>query len=120
LRGVEVIPTRLPYNPSQLDERILHHVIVLTESYHCYRSSWEGLPEDFQQRAPDLRRLDYGRVGAIQAPPLKVIRAYIEDNDPGLRISKQKIADTLAMCGVRIPRRRPRAGSGRTLRRTAP
>jgi hypothetical protein len=106
LRAVEVKPTGL-HKPSALDEGILRHVIALTESWHCYRSIREGLPEDLQRQLPDLRALDYSRVRTIQAPPLKVIRGYIE-NDPQLRISNQKIADALARCGVRVPRRRPR------------
>jgi hypothetical protein len=114
LRAVEVIPTRLPYEPSDRDERILRHVISLTGSDHCYRSIREGLPEHLQPQVPDLRALDYSRVRTIQAPPLKVIKAYIEDHDPELRVSNQKIADALATFGVRVPRPRPRIVSGRT------
>jgi hypothetical protein len=113
LRAVEVIPTHLPYEPSQLDNRILRHVISLTGSNHCYRSIREGLPEHLQRQVPDLRALDYSRVRTIQAPPLKVIKAYIEDHDPTLRVSNQKIADTLAMYGIRVPRRRPRRAAAR-------
>jgi hypothetical protein len=110
LRAVEVIRTHLPYRPSDLDERILRHVISLTGSDHCYRSIREGLPEQLQPQVPDLRALDYGRVREIQAPPLKVIRAYL-DHDPTLRVSEQKISDALATFGVRVPRRRPRRTS---------
>jgi hypothetical protein len=120
LRAVEVIATHLPYHPSKLDERILRHVISLTKSDHCYRSIREGMPENQQQHVPDLRVLDYARVRSIQAPPLKVIQGYIAKNDPELKVSNQKIADALAMCGVRIPRRRPRAGlKGTSPRRQA-
>ena len=77
LRAVEVEPTGL-HRPSALDERILGHVIAMTKSFHCYRSIREGLPEDLQRQTPDLRALDYSRVRTIQAPPLKVIRGYIE------------------------------------------
>jgi hypothetical protein len=113
LRAVEVIPTHLPYKPSELEERILGHFIALTKSYHCYRSIREGLPEDLQHQVPDLRALDYGRLATIEARPLKVIRAFIEDHDPQLEVSNQKIADTLAMCGIRVPRRRPRRAAAR-------
>jgi hypothetical protein len=113
LRAVEVIPTHLPYKPSQLEERILRHLISLTNSYDCYRSIREGLPEHLQRQVPDLRALDYSRVCRIQAPPLKVIRAYIEHHDPKLNFSNQKIADTLAMCGIRVPRRRARGAAAR-------
>jgi hypothetical protein len=113
LRAVEVVPTHLPYKPSELEERILRHVISLTNSYDCYRSIREGLPEHLQRQVPDLRALDYSRVRRIQAPPLKRIRAYIEDHDRKLNFSNQKIADTLAMCGIRVPRRRPRRAAAR-------
>jgi hypothetical protein len=109
LRAVEVMPTHLPYEPSQLDKRILGHVIALTGSDGCYRSIREGLPERFQHLVPDLRALDYSRVSEVRAPLLKKIRGYIEDNDPELKVSEQKIADALATPGVRVPRRRPRA-----------
>lgn len=112
LRAVEVVPTGL-HKPTALDERILRNVIAQTESYHCYRSIREGLPEDLACQIPDLRVLDYLHVPKIEAPPLKVIREYIEKNDPQLRVSNQKIADALAKCGVRAPRRRPRKVSQR-------
>jgi hypothetical protein len=104
---VEVEPSGL-HRPSPLDERILAHVIAMTNSFHCYRSIREGLPEDFQRQLPDLRMLDYSRVFTIKPPPLKVIQWYIAQNEPQLRVSNQKIADALARCGVRVPRRRPR------------
>jgi hypothetical protein len=118
LRAVDVVPTHLPYELSERDERILRHVIALTRSYDCYRSIRESLPEHLQHQVPDLRALDYGRVRTIQAPPLKVIRAFIEDHDPQLKVSNQKIADALAKCGLRVPRHRPRAGSAPTGRAT--
>jgi hypothetical protein len=117
LRAVEVVPTRLPYKPSQLEERILRHVISLTRADYCYRSIREGLPEHLQHQAPDLRALDYSRVRTIQAPLLKVIQGYIEDNDPGCKASTQKIADALAAFGIRVPRSRPRTISEHTPRR---
>jgi hypothetical protein len=110
LRAVEVIPTRLPYEPSELDKRILEHVISLTGAKdHCYRSIREGLPEHLRNVVPDIRVLDFSRVRTIRAPLLKEIRGYISDHDPDLRVSNQKIADALAMFGIRVPRRRRRA-----------
>jgi hypothetical protein len=113
LRTVEVVPTHLPYEPSELDRRILRHVISLTRSEHCYRSIREGVPEHLQHQVPDVRALDFSRVLTIQAPPLKVIRGFIEEHDPDLKVSEQKIADALARFGVRVPRRRPRTVSRR-------
>ena len=113
LRAVEVRPTYLPYEPSELDYRILRHAIFLTNSAHCYRKLLEGLPPEFKDKFEphfqDVRALEYSRVRTIRAPLLKVLRGYIEDTDPELKVSNQKIADALATFGVRIPRRRRRA-----------
>jgi len=107
LRAVEVMPTPL-HRPSALDERILYYVIALTESWRCCRSIREGVPEEYACSVPDISVLDYSYVPKIKAPLLKQIRGYIEQRDPQLRVSNQKIADALARCGVRVPRRRPR------------
>ena len=109
LRAVEVIPAALPWQPSELDMRILRHVISATQSDFCYRSIREGLPEHLQHMVPDIRGLDFSRIREIEVPLLKQIRSDIADVDPGLRVSVQKIADTLAMAGARVPRRRPRS-----------
>ena len=109
LRAVEVIPTILPYEPSQLDQRILRHVLALTNAHYCFRSIREDLPQDLWEMVPDIKLLDYSRVRSIEAPLLKLIKGYIEVHDPGLRASNQKIADSLAMYGIRIPVPRRRA-----------
>jgi hypothetical protein len=115
LRAVEVMPTHLR-TPSALDNRILRHVIALTKSY-WYRNMREELPEHLRHGVPDFYMLDYGRVSAIDPPPLKVVRAYIEAHDPELQVSNQTIASALATWGVRVPRRRPRTVSQRAAAR---
>jgi hypothetical protein len=108
LLGVEVIPTPLRYHLSELDQRIIHNLIRMNRAYHCLRNLRDDIPEVFRQDCPDLWVRDFSRIRAIEAPLLKVFRAYIELNDPMLKVSNQKIADTLALCGVRVPRRRRR------------
>jgi hypothetical protein len=118
VRAVEVVPTPLPYIPSQLDEKILRHVIELTKSDHCYRRLLEGLPGDVQERFEEELReasaVDYSRIRRLHVPALKVIRGYINDKEPALRLSEQKIADALAIFGARTPRRRERKGRARS------
>jgi hypothetical protein len=106
LRAVEVVPSYLPYEPSPLDLRILRYVIALTGADYCYRSIRENLPVPYRDMVPDVCALDFGRVANLRVPYLKVIKAYIEDHDPALAVSSQKIADALAAIGVRRPRRR--------------
>jgi hypothetical protein len=108
LRGVEMVPTHMPYELSLVEKRILWNVIAFTESYGCYRNLRDDLPQHLQPGIPELWVLDYGRLHTIPGRPLKAIKAYIETQDPELTVSNQKIADALAKCGVRVPRRRPR------------
>jgi len=107
--GVEMVPSHMPYAMSPVEQRILWHVIALTESYDCYRNLLrDDLPPHLQAGIQELWVLDYGRLHIIPRCLLKVIKAHIEAHDPKLRVSTQKIADTLAKCGVRVPRRRLR------------
>jgi hypothetical protein len=108
LRGVEMVPTHMPYELSRVEKRILQNVIKLTESDGCYRNLREDLPEHLQPGIPDLWVLDFGRLPTISGRKLKAIKVDIEKRDPELSVSNQKIADALAKCGVRVPRRRPR------------
>ena len=102
LRAVEVLPTHLKYHLSALEEHIFGHVIAITKA-SCFRSIRELLPEHLRDRVPDFLVPDYSNLRTIQVPPLKVIRAEIAERDPGLQMSNQKIADTLAWCGMRSP-----------------
>ena len=102
LRAVEVVPTHLKYHLSALEERIFGHVIAITNA-SCFRRIRELLPEHLRDRLPDFLVPDYSNLHTIQVPPLKVIRAEIAERDPGLQMSNQKIADTLAWCGMRSP-----------------
>jgi hypothetical protein len=108
LRGVEVVPTRMPYELSPVEKRIVENVISYTKAYGCFRNLRNDLPPHLQLGMPELWVLDYGRLHTIPRRPLKAIKGYIETHDPGLTVSMQKIADALAKCGVRVPRRRPR------------
>jgi hypothetical protein len=106
VRAVEILPTYLHFEPSELDHRILRHLIAQTNSYYCFRPLHYGLPEYLWDEITELRLLDYSRVLTIQAFSLKEMQGYLEDR--GIRVTTQKIADTLGIFGIRQSRRRRR------------
>jgi hypothetical protein len=110
LRAVDVVPTRLPYNPTELDWRIVHYTIsMIGAEERCYRSLREGLPPQLQGMVPDRRFLDCSRLPGLELPPLKEIVGRIAEKDWTLRkLSPQKIADSLRTFGMRVPKPRPR------------
>jgi hypothetical protein len=110
LRAVEVLPAPLPYEPTGLDRRIVHHAISSAGAeQRCYRSLREGLPPAQQDMVPDLRFLDCSRVSGLDLPPLKVIAIDVQAADWTLRkLSQQKVADALRQFGMRRPKPRPR------------
>ena len=115
LRAVEVVPTSLLREPSQLDARIFRLFLSYVKAKdHCFRSFGEGLPESLKHYAPVGGGLDFGRLRLRvmqEQPRQKAIQAFIEDNDPELRLSPQKIADALTNFGVWYPKPRSRRRS---------
>lgn len=93
LRAVNVVPTRLSYELTPLQKRIVYWTIKFIDAEaRCYR----GAP------SPDLGFLDYGKLHGLKLPSLKAIARYIGDQDSKLRaISHQTIANALAACGLR-------------------
>jgi hypothetical protein len=104
VRAVEVIPTLLPYDVTELDWRIVHHTVAqIHAEQECYR-----YPINFLRRRDAL---DCSALPTLQGkiPPLKVIKDYIENQEPALkRLSQQQISDTLRKFGMRLPKQRPR------------
>jgi hypothetical protein len=110
--GVEVIPARLPLEPTELDWRIIHHTLAIIEADDCYRSWASGLPPQLQEMVADLRIVDCGTFGGLTLPRLKVLSSRIRERDPTLKmLSTQQVADTLSKFGVRIPVPRPRGAT---------
>jgi hypothetical protein len=109
-RAVEVIPTRLPINPTELDWRIVHHTIsIIGAEDRCYRNLREGLPPHLQDMIPDRRFIDCSRLSGLDLPPLKVIASLIAERDKTLcKLSPQTVADALRKFGMRLPSPRPR------------
>ena len=110
LSAVEVIPTRLLYEPTELDRRIVQLTVsMIGAENHCYRSLRTGVPQPLQDMVPDRRFLDCSKLYGLDVPPLKQIAYYIAENDKTLRkLSHQKIADALRKFGMRVPKLRPK------------
>lgn len=111
IRAVEAIPAHLPLEPSDLDWRIVHHLIAMTGTQKlCYRHWRSGVKRPFRQMVPKyLGFVKFQALSKLKPPPLKAISAYISSCDPTLKkMSRQKIADTLCTFGIRIPKPRPR------------
>jgi hypothetical protein len=113
LRAVEVIPANLPLKPSELDWRIVRHVIsIIGAEDRCYRSLREhakpsclDLPEDI---IPDIRFIDCSALKGLELPSVKSLVAQIAKIDPALKnLSRQTIANALCKFGMRIPASRP-------------
>jgi hypothetical protein len=108
LSAVEVMPTQVLHDPTDLDWRIVQlTVAMIGAENHCYRSLRTGVPQPQQDMVPDLRRLDCSRLYDLDLPPLKEIAFYIREH--GTKLAPQKIADALRKFGMRVPKPRPRA-----------
>jgi hypothetical protein len=114
IRAVDVVPANLPLKPSDLDWRIVHHVIsIIGAQDRCYRSLREhakpkclDVPEEM---IPEIRSIDCSALKGLELPSLKYLAAQIAKRDPTLKnLSHQKIADALRKFGMRIPARRRR------------
>ena len=111
LRAVEVIPARMPLEPSELDWRIVRQAISLMKAEKsCYRSLKSGLPVQFQKMAPDLLFIDCSALPDLQLPMFKIIAGLIQAEYPPEETppSQQQIADSLRKFGIRVPKPRPR------------
>jgi hypothetical protein len=110
LHAVEVVPTFLPYDPTEHEWRIIHAVIAaLGAEERCYRNLRRDFSPAEQDMVPDWRAIDCSKLSELKLPLLKVLAGQIAQKDPTLgELSQQKIADALRRFGVRIPKSRPR------------
>lgn len=101
LEAVDVIPTALPRELTELQKRIVYWTIkFIGAEGDCYRY---GPP------TPDLAWLDYAALRILDVPKLEAIVQSIAEKDPDLGATRQTIANALAMSGMRLPDQRPRA-----------
>lgn len=110
LHAVEVIPTPLPYEPTELDWRIVHSTIaIIGAEERCYRSLRTGVPFPQRDTVPDRRGIDCSTLSGLDLPPLKRLAHDIREKDWTLRkLSDQAIANALQKFGMRVPKPRPR------------
>lgn len=109
--AVEVIPARLPLEPSELDWRILHQALAKIRAEQSgYRSLGHGLPDRLWPMAPNLQYIDCNAFPVVGPQLFKVIAGHIQADYPPEETppSQQQIADTLRKFGLRIPKLRPR------------
>lgn len=116
LRAIEVIPDRIQ-NPSELDWQILATFIAARGAENwCYRDILDGLEPELRKQVPDLachRRIDLTRVPELDARLLKRDVWEIRAQDPTLNVSKEKLAQTLAVFGIRERKIRRQASRGK-------
>lgn len=118
LRAVEFTSARTPIAPSALDQQIIKAFIKARRAESvCYRPRSELQPELFRivlryhrndsaylKRANELM-LDFAALRQLSTPPLERLLEELDQVDLTLaELSRQKLADTLAMYGVRIPK----------------
>jgi hypothetical protein len=109
MRAVDIIPARLPYEPSGLDWTIISLTISRLGAQNKCSYSTEGLFSEHPDHDPYIGLIDCNKLAGLSIPELKVIKGYIEDREPRLAtLSAQKISDTLRKFGMRIPVARPR------------
>ncbi|WP_324970887.1 hypothetical protein [Methyloceanibacter sp.] len=100
LQAVDIIPAALPWKLTELQKRFVYWAIkFIGAEADCYRYGPPG---------PDLDWLDYGALRALRVPKLEAIAHYVASNEPDLKVSRQTLANALAVCGMRLPSRRPR------------
>jgi hypothetical protein len=97
LRAVEVVQASLPWTLTELQKQIVYWTIEFAGSGDdCYRY---GPP------TPDLKSLDYAALRKLEIPKLAALVRFIAEKT-GLITNRQTVANTLAVCGVRVPRQR--------------
>jgi hypothetical protein len=101
LRSVEVIPTSLLGEPTELQWKIMHGVLAAFNYKHVYRS----LRDEVQcAHTPDHHFLDCSRLFELRLPRLTEICYRLTRYDPEFaKISDQTIANALRAFGVRLP-----------------
>jgi len=108
LRSIEVLPSKLPYELSKLDWRILHRVIALLGiEEQCYVHPSHLNKSEPSVPTRDDMLIDFSTLPGRATPLLKQIQGDLADRYPDEKApSQQKIADTLAKAGMRRPARR--------------
>lgn len=110
LRAVNFEPANLPYNPTTLEWRVIRAVArIQNAEARCFPRLVDKLPIEVRDAfRDDFRTPDCQAISQLQVPPLKVLRHQLAEIDPELALSSQKLADTLAIFGVRPVIPRPR------------
>ena len=130
LRAVEILPVRLPYEFTPMDEKIIHAGIAAAKIEGAvYRSFRQGLSEEDAKRTmvvgdeffefiefgefiEDFKFIDFGKLAQVEKRPLRlkhIQREFINLFPTAEIPSEQKVSDTLASAGFWKPKRRPKS-----------
>ena len=108
MNAVEIIPSVLPYELSDLEWQILECTIkYLKIEDLVVRIFGEELAPEIQETLPKICGIDFQRLKGFEVPHLKVLRQVLVENGVG-NLSLEKISNTMSKCGMRpVARRRP-------------
>ncbi|WP_141701453.1 hypothetical protein [Methyloceanibacter marginalis] len=96
LKAVEVIPASLPRKLTDLQKQIVYWTIKFAG---CKSVCYLGRP-----LTPDLVWLDFAKLRGLEILKLAELVRFIAEKT-GLIINRQEVAYTLAVCGIRVPRK---------------
>jgi hypothetical protein len=101
LHAVDVLPFALPFELTDKQRLILECAIEYSAmAEECYHSPAPKI-------LPDMRTLDFARLRLIEIDKLEALVAFVQAafaKHGCKQPSRQTIANTLAICGMRIPR----------------
>ncbi|WIG52186.1 MAG: hypothetical protein OJF48_003104 [Afipia sp.] len=127
LHAVEIVPERLPYKLSPLDQKIIQAAISIAKIENAvYRSFRHGISEEdakrivvvdgklieFGEFIDRFKFIDFGKLAQVEIPSLLLlnIKGEFEKLFPTERSpSEQKISDTLTLAGFWKPKRRTKS-----------
>jgi len=113
LRAVEVVPAKLPYEISELEKRLVDHVIAMLGAEDlCYRHPGASVFPELAKLARERKLIDCSTLSGLTIPALKRIHwDFMQHNSDVESLSMQTLSNALSKYGMHRPIRRPRAAA---------